>query len=138
MDKATENKGFTPAPDTAKIDAKVVKKMVGEALSSIDGILDVKDSVIDVFKNEDDLTRGVAVSLTDDQQATVNAKIITETGKNIPNIVNSATDAITKALQNTAGLKPKDICIEVTDTMTKEQFDNRIISPYFYESTPPM
>lgn len=99
--------------------------MVGEALAATDGVLDAKSGVADMFKSDSDPTRGVAVTLTDCQQVSVSAKIIAETGKNIPQLVNNATAAITDALQNTAGLHVKDICVEVTDTMTPEEYEAR-------------
>ena len=113
---------FTPAPETAKIDTKVVKKLVGEAIYKVDGVLDAKDSMADLFKSEEDLTRGINVTVSDDQRVEVHAKIVVETGKNIPDIVNEATKAATDTLQNNAGLQVKDICIEVADTMAKDEF----------------
>lgn len=122
---------FTPAPENAKIDDKVVKKLAGEALAGIKGVLGVKGGLTDLLKDDDDPTRGVSVSVTEDQQVSVSAKIITEAGKNIPDIVNKATDAITQALQKTAGLKVKDICVEVTDTMTQEEYKQQGVDPAF-------
>lgn len=130
---STGNTGeFTPIPGQAKIDTRVVKKMVGEALAKIDGILDAKGGFSDILKSDDDPTRGINVNVTEDGEASVNAKIIAETGKNIPNMVNAATAAITETLQNTAGLKVKDICIEVTDTMTAEEFKNQSMGDVVY------
>ena len=128
---------FNPAPDTMKIDDKVVKKMVGEAISEIDGILDAKEKLTDMLKSGDDLTRGLTVTVTEDNSVSVLAKIIIEKGKNIPDIVNQATDAITNALQNMAGLKVKDICVEVADMMTREEYEKTDV-PTDYNYVPPM
>lgn len=120
-----QDTGYTPAPANAVIDEKVVKKLIGEAAARVDGVLDMKGSLGDFLKADDDPTRGITVSISDEQQATVCIKIITEAGKNIPDIVNSITAGVTAALQNTAGLGVKDIGVEVTDTMTREDFDEK-------------
>ncbi|MDL2214204.1 Asp23/Gls24 family envelope stress response protein [Clostridia bacterium OttesenSCG-928-O13] len=136
--KTTNTSNFTPAPETAQIDHKVIKKMVGKAISGIDGILDVKDSIADLLKDEDDLTRGLSVLVSDDNQVSVTAKVIVETGKNIPNIVNQATAAITDVLQNTAGLTAKDICVEVADTMDPAEYEqHKVLHPEGAVQQPP-
>ena len=132
------NNTYTPAPDNVKIDTKVVKKMAGEALLKIDGVLDAKGGLADTFKDEDDPTRGLSVSVSDDHEATVNAKIIVETGKNIPNIVNAATEAITNQLQNNAGLKVKSVCVEVVNTMTRDEYKAESELDPVYPNTYPM
>ena len=129
---ANKNDSYTPAPANAVIDDKVVKKLIGEATARVDGVLDMKGSLGDLLKADDDPTRGITVSISDEQQATVCIKIITETGKNIPEIVNHITAEVTSALQNTAGLGVKDIGVEVTDTMTREEFDERNRSDVIY------
>lgn len=137
MADMTTNRGYTPAPETLKIDDKVIKKMVGEALASVDGILGAKDNLADMFKSDEDPTRGITISTTNHHEVEVTAKIFAESGKNIPQMINAATAAITDKLQNTAGLKINGICVEVVDTMTAEEYKNQ------YESTadstiPPM
>ena len=116
---------YTPAPSNARIDDKVVKKLVGEAVFQVDGVLDAKDGLTDMFKSDDDMTRGITVSISDEHSATICAKIVTETGKNIPDIVNNITKADTETLQANAGIAVKDLEVEVTDTMTKEEYKNQ-------------
>lgn len=118
-----ETKGdFTKAPKNVKIDDKVVKKLAGEALAAIDGVLGLKGGLTDVLKDPDDVTRGLSVTADDSQNVELSAKIIAETGKNIPDIIGKATADITAAVQNETGLKVKNVCIEVADTMTAEEY----------------
>lgn len=122
---STGNDNFTPAPHNVVIDDKVVKRMTGEAIAGIDGILGVKGGLGDVLKNDSDPTRGVTVQVGEDQSATVCVRVITEAGKNIPDIVNKATAAVTEALQNTAGLRVKEVAIEVVDTMSRDEYEGK-------------
>lgn len=116
---------FTRATENMKVDDKVAKKIVGEALSCIDGVLGVKGGLADLLKGDDDRTRGVVVNVNDNQQITVCAKVITESGKNMPGIVKTIEDKITKALQSTTGLEVKDVVVEIADVMTKDEYEKQ-------------
>lgn len=130
-------KTFTPAPETMKIDEKVVKKLVGEAIAGIDGVLDKKDTLSDLFKSDDDVTRGLTLDINNERkEVSVAARVVVESVKNIPDIVNAATKAVTKVIQQTTGLAVKDICIEVADTLTKEEYEARN-HPGTLDGTPP-
>ena len=48
-----QDNGYTPAPANAVIDDKVVKKLIGEAVASVDGVLDMKGGLGDFLKAED-------------------------------------------------------------------------------------
>ena len=117
-----QNNQFDIVPGNVVIEEKVIKRLTGEAIAGIDGILGVKGGFSDLLKGEDDPTRGITVNMGDEQTVTVCLKIITESGKNIPAIVTAATNAITNSLQNTAGLRVKDVAIEVSDTMSRAEY----------------
>lgn len=133
-----KNSGFTKAPDNVKIDDRVVKKLAGEALAGVKGVLGLKGGITDLLKDYSDPTRGLTVVVTENQEVSVTAKIITEEGQNIPAIVIAATDAITGAMQNTAGLKVKDICVEVVDTMTREAYQMETSNDLVFPADPTM
>lgn len=125
MESSADKKGaeFKEAPSNVKIDNHVIKKVAGEAILGIDGLLGLKGGLTDLLKVDDDPTIGISVDMADDHVATISVKIIVETGKNIPNIVDAVTNAVTKALQNTTGIKVKEVCVEVVDSMTKEEYE---------------
>lgn len=137
MADMTTNSGYTPAPETMKMDDKVIKKMIGEALAGVDGILGAKDNITDMFKSDDDPTRGITISTTHHHEVEVTAKVFAESGKSIPEMINAATAAITDKLQNVAGLKVNGICVEVVDTMTAEEYKNQYESS-IDSTNPPM
>lgn len=129
MEKTKKEAGFTPVPENAIIDEKVVKKLAGEAMANVDGMLGVKGSIGDWFKRDDDVTRGITVDMQEGGKVSLCLKVITETGKNIPAVVEAITQNVTDALQNSAGLKVAELNVEVTDTMTREEY-HETIDPY--------
>ena len=110
-------------PHDMKIDDKAIKKMAGEAISQVDGVLGVEGGLTDMLKSGDDVTKGLSVTMSDDgQKAQVSAKIITEYGKNIPDIVSGVQAKVQDALRSMAGLATDKVEVEVTDTMTREDY----------------
>lgn len=120
---STKKSTPTLKPENMKIDDKAVKKLIGEAITGVDGLLCLEGGFGGLLKSGDDKTRGVNVSVKDDGVTTVELKIVTEFGKNIPVIVNEVTKRVKDVLQNTAGLVVKDVTVHVTDTVTREEFD---------------
>ena len=110
-------------PQDTKIDDKAIKRLAGEAISQVDGVLGVDGGLTDVLKASDDVTKGLSITLSEDgKNVQVSAKIITEYGKNIPGIVTNVQDKIRDALQNMAGLTVEKVEVEVTDTMTPDEY----------------
>lgn len=108
---------------TFKIDDKAVKKLVGEAVNGVDGVLDVTGGLSDLLKGDDDVTRGVSVTVSTDNRAQVQVRIITEYGKNIPAIVDAVVNRVNESLHNIGGLNVEKVDVEITDTMTREQYE---------------
>lgn len=114
---------FIIAPSNMTYDDKLIKKMIGEILESTDGVLGAKGGFHDIFKKHDNITKGIRVDIDDSKDASVKMKLYVEKGKNIPTIINQITTRIRDELQNTAGLKVRDVDIQVVDTMTQEEYD---------------
>lgn len=114
----TTDRAFIPAPANMTIDKKLIKRMVGEAVQDTDGVLGLKGSITDLFKDLDDPTRGVSIRVNSENEATARMRVITEAGMNIPAVVSEATEKVVDALQNEAGLKADEVTIRVVGVET--------------------
>ncbi len=105
------------------IDEKAMKRIASEALRQVDGILGFEGNLADVIKSggHDDLL-GLAVDIADDGKVSVAAKIITEYGKNIPQIVSYAKIHLAQAVESLSGLTLDNFEVEVADTMTRDEY----------------
>ncbi|MGD9559634.1 MAG: Asp23/Gls24 family envelope stress response protein [Oscillospiraceae bacterium] len=110
-------------PNDMKIDDKAIKKMAGEAIGQVEGVLGLEGGIVGMLKSDDDVTKGLGITLSEDgKTASVSCKIITEYGKNIPEIVGNVQDKVRESLQRMAGLTVDKVEVEVTDTMTREDY----------------
>lgn len=111
-------------PDNMKIDDRAIKKMAGEAISKVEGVLSVEGGLTDLLKPSDDLTKGIAVVMSEDGKGVqVSTKLVTEYGKNIPTIVRQVQDAVEKTLREMAGLVVEKVDVEITDTMSRKEYE---------------
>ena len=125
--QSTMPQGTSSAPENMKVDERAIKKIAGEAISGVDGVLGLAGGLTDVLKSSDDVTKGLAITTSSDgASAEVSAKIVTEYGKNIPDIVSQVQGNITKALQEMAGLTVDKVEVEVTDTMTADEYQEKM------------
>ena len=96
---------------------KVVQKIVGLALETVDGLLAVEggffSNLTGKLVNTDDVTSGVDVEVGKTQVA-VDLKVITE-------IYNRIKDVIRKEVANMTDLDVVEVNVTVTDIKTKEQ-----------------
>ncbi|MDG6120051.1 Asp23/Gls24 family envelope stress response protein [Lactococcus formosensis] len=103
---------------------KVVQKIVGLALETVDGLLAVEggffSNLTGKLVNTDDVTSGVDVEVGKTQVA-VDLKVITEYRKNVPEIYNQIKDVIRKEVANMTDLDVVEVNVTVTDIKTKEQ-----------------
>lgn len=114
----------TGMPQNMKIDDKAIKKMAGEAISNVDGVLSVEGSLTDLLKSSDDITKGIGVTLSEDGKSVqITTRIITEFGKNIPAIVSNVQAAVEKTLHDVAGLVAEKVDVEITDTMSRAEYE---------------
>ncbi len=103
---------------------KVVQKIVGLALDTVDGLLSVEggffSNLTGKLVNTDNVTSGVDVEVGKTQVA-VDLKVITEYRKNVPEIYNKIKDVIRKEVANMTDLDVVEVNVTVTDIKTKEE-----------------
>lgn len=122
----------TQNTEKIKLDDKVIKKIVATAVTEVDGLLGTSGSFLGGITGilqkstgmDDESTRGIATE-TKDGFVTVSIKIITEMGKSIPAIADNVTQRVTEALRSVAGLQTKTVNVEVVDTMTREEYEEK-------------
>lgn len=103
---------------------KVVQKIVGLALESVDGLLSVEggffSNLTGKLVNTDDVTTGVDVEVGKTQVA-VDLKVVTEYRKNVPDIYQKIKEVISKEVETMTELEVVEVNVTVTDIKTKEQ-----------------
>lgn len=119
--------GAQVAPENVNYNDSVLKKIVNTAATQVDGVLGLGSTLMEnlsgVFKDAEN-THGVAVNQKNDT-LDVDVKLVVEFGKNIPQIATAVEDSIRKSLREMAGLNANDVRVEVVDTMTREEFENK-------------
>lgn len=103
---------------------KVVQKIVGLALESVDGLLSVEggffSNLTGKLVNTDNVTTGVDVEVGKTQVA-VDLKVVTEYRKNVPDIYEKIKEVIRKEVAAMTELEVVEVNVTVTDIKTKEQ-----------------
>lgn len=103
---------------------KVVQKIVGLALESVDGLLAIEggffSNLTGKIVNNDDVTSGVDVEVGKTQVA-VDLKVVTEYRKNVPEIYDRIKEVISKEVSNMTDLEVVEVNVTVTDIKTREQ-----------------
>ena len=103
---------------------KVVQKIVGLALETVDGLLSIEggffSNLTGKLVNTDNVTSGVDVEVGKTQVA-VDLKVITEYSKNVPEIYDQIKDVIRNEVANMTDLDVVEVNVTVTDIKTKEQ-----------------
>lgn len=103
---------------------KVVQKIVGLALESVDGLLSIEggffSNLTGKLINTDDVTSGVDVEVGKTQVA-VDLKVVTEYRKNVPDIYEKIKEVISKEVSTMTELEVVEVNVTVTDIKTKEQ-----------------
>ncbi|MDA2880039.1 Asp23/Gls24 family envelope stress response protein [Lactococcus cremoris] len=109
---------------TLTYEDKVVQKIVGLALESVDGLLSVEggffSNLTGKLINTDDVTTGVDVEVGKTQVA-VDLKVVTEYRKNVPDIYEKIKEVIRKEVAAMTELEVVEVNVTVTDIKTKEQ-----------------
>ncbi|MDO5078437.1 MAG: Asp23/Gls24 family envelope stress response protein [Streptococcus minor] len=105
---------------------KVIEKIIGTALQSVEGLLAVSGGFFSDFKNKvvnsDNVAEGVNVEVGTKQVAT-DLKIVVEYGKDIPAIVDSIKAVISSEVEAMTHLEVVEVNVEVVDIKTKEEFE---------------
>ncbi len=120
----TSNKGLVPQPQkSVHVDARTIKRIAAGALRQVDGVLGFGTNMADLVKSGGDGDiAGIDVTADENNMVAIRAKLVTEYGKNIPQIVSYATTHVASTMQNVAGVTLEKLDIEVTDTMTADEY----------------
>lgn len=108
-----------------RISHETIKQVVGRAIARVHGVLGLKGGITDIFKSDEDLTRGISVHTSGENRITVSAKVIAELGYSEAELLIELTAAINTAMQNELGLAPEEIDIEITNALTREEFEEK-------------
>ncbi|WP_282799439.1 Asp23/Gls24 family envelope stress response protein [Lactococcus lactis] len=110
---------------------KVIQKIVGLALESVDGLLAVDggffSNLTGKLINTDNVTAGVDVEVGKKQVA-VDLKIITEYKKSVPEIYKSMKEIIRKEVAGMTDLEVVEVNVSVIDIKTKAQQEEDEVS----------
>lgn len=103
---------------------KVIQKIVGLALESVNGLLAVDggffSNLTGKLVNTEDVTAGVGVEVGKKQVA-VDLKVVTEYKKNVPDIYQKIKEVIRKEVSDMTDLEVVEVNVTVVDIKTKEQ-----------------
>lgn len=106
-------------------DDKVIEKIVGQSLESINGLLGVTGGAFTGLKNKvvnsDDVTEGVNVEVGTKEVA-VDLRIIVEYSKDILEIVENIKEVVSEEVKDLTHLKVVEVNVEVVDIMTREDY----------------
>jgi uncharacterized alkaline shock family protein YloU len=116
---------------TLTYEDKVIQKIVGLALESVDGLLAVDggffSNLTGKLVNTDNVTAGVDVEVGKKQVA-VDLKIITEYKKSVPEIYKSMKQIIRKEVAGMTDLEVVEVNVSVIDIKTKAQQEEDEVS----------
>lgn len=124
MAQTTNKENITEIKGTLVYEEKVIQKIVGLALESVDGLLAIDggffSNLTGKLVNTDNVTAGVDVEVGKKQVA-VDLKIIAEYKKNVPQIYKNIKEIIQKEVSNMTDLEVVEVNVSVIDIKTKEQ-----------------
>ena len=112
--------------DTLIIDDGVIEKITGVVAREIDGILDMKGSLMSGFATSlgaaSKSSKGVT-AIVEGATASIEIKAILEYGASAPLIFEQIKFAVRREIKAMTGLDVKDIQFRVVDIMTPEEFE---------------
>lgn len=112
--------------DTLIIDDGVIEKIAAVVTRSIDGILDMKGSLMSGFASSfggsAKTSKGITASV-DGAAASIEIKAILEYGASAPLIFEKIKAEVRREVKDMTGLEVRDINFRVVDVMTKEEFE---------------
>ena len=130
-----ETKELTTSNSEARgeltFDNDVIKKIIGQALENVSGLLAVDggffSNLTDKLINTDNVTSGVNIEVGKEQVA-VDLNIIVEYKKNVPEIFEEIKRVITTDINKMTGLEVVEVNVNVIDIKTKEQHEADSVS----------
>lgn len=106
-------------------DDKVVQKIIGIALESVEGLLTIDggffSNVANKLVNRDDVTSGIDVEVGKKQVA-VDLDVVAEYGKNIASLYDKIKETISREVKNMTSLEVVEVNVTVVDIKSKEQY----------------
>ena len=112
--------------DTLIIDDGVIEKIAAVVARSIEGILDMKGSLMSGFASSfggsEKTSKGITASV-DGAAASIEIKAILEYGASAPLIFDKIKTEVRREVKEMTGLDVRDINFRVVDVMTKEEFE---------------
>lgn len=116
----------TQVPDTLVIEDGVIEKITGVVTREIDGILDMKGSLMSDFASSlgavSKSSKGVT-AIVEGAGCSIEIKAILEYGASAPQIFEQIKLAVRREIKNMTGLEVKNIQFRVVDVMTSEEFE---------------
>lgn len=112
-------------PDTLTFEDSVVEKIVAITCQEVDGILEMKGGLISAIHEGlggTDLTKGIDVTIEDDQRCYVDVAIVMEYGKSAQKIFNSLRGVIGENVTAMTGLVVDAINVRIVNVMTREEY----------------
>ena len=130
-----ETKELTTSNSEARgeltFDNGVIKKIIGQALENVSGLLAVDggffSNLTDKLINTDNVTSGVNIEVGKEQVA-VDLNIIVEYKKSVPEIFEEIKRVITTDINKMTGLEVVEVNVNVIDIKTKEQHEADSVS----------
>lgn len=110
------------------IDESVVEKIASKSTQKIDGIIDMKGSLLSTIQEGlggSDKTKGVSADVVDERNAKVDLDVILEYGKSAPQIFDKIKDVVASDLKDMTGLAVVEMTVNVVDVMTQDEFDQK-------------
>lgn len=105
---------------------KVIQRIVGIALESIDGLLTVDggffSNIADKLVNRDDVTSGIDVEVGKKQVA-VDLDIVAEYGKDMTKLYDQIKEVIVEQVEKMTSLEVIEVNVNVADVKTKKQHE---------------
>ncbi|MDA3767037.1 Asp23/Gls24 family envelope stress response protein [Lactobacillus delbrueckii] len=112
-------------------DDKAIQKIIGNALSEVDGLLTVDGgffaNVAEKLVNTSDVTSGIDVEVGKKQVA-VDLDIVAEYGIDISKLYDKIKNVIVREVKNMTDLEVIEVNVNVVDVKTKEQHEQDSIS----------
>lgn len=125
----SEQPQATPQPedhDVLIIDDAVIEKIAAVVTRGIDGILDMKGSLMSGFASSfggaSKTSKGITASV-DGAAASIEIKAILEYGASAPLIFDKIKSEVRREVKDMTGLDVRDINFRVVDVMTKDEFE---------------
>lgn len=114
-------------PEDAVLSNNVIKKIIGTAVSQVDGVLMLRGSVMENIAgafSDNEITRGITFQ-REGVVAEAEIRVIAEFGKSIPEIIRGIQRNVHMALLSMAGINATRIQVVITDVMTREEYDEK-------------